>query len=159
MRFYFLLSLALFMNPLWGDVISSREGRLLGGLHGGSYQVGYNDSTGFFGKEKELTIGGLGGGVHMGADWSSAGGIYLAALLGYEYTGVAKTETIGSSALNQSMKNSFFFDVNIGGGHTSCIFLILGVVQTKEFSFCPFWNRTKYFSTDFRFTAHKISKN
>ena len=108
-------------------------GRFLGGLHGGYSSVKYNDcgyilNNDFFVKP----IGGLGGGVHVGGDWSSADGVYLAAFLGYTYTGISKTKNIDDTLAKQSMTNSLFFDVNIGGGHTSCFYGILGIMHTKE---------------------------
>lgn len=139
--------MALSVSPMWGDqVVSSKEGRLLGGLHGGSYGVKYNARSYRFNgldfapeaKFFDKPITGLGGGIHIGGDWSSSGGVYLAAMLGYEYTGISKTENdktfniVGKMDISQSMKNNYFFDLNIGGGHTSCFYLILGVVWTKE---------------------------
>lgn len=139
--------MALSVNPVWGDqVVSSKEGRLLGGLHGGSYGVKYNTHSYRFNgldfapeaKFFDKSITGLGGGIHIGGDWSSSGGVYLAAMLGYEYTGISKTEndktfaSVGKMDISQSMKNNYFFDLNIGGGHTSCFYLILGVMWTKE---------------------------
>jgi hypothetical protein len=143
-----LIGLTAFcVSPVWGDnLVSSREGRLLGGLHGGSYGVKYSThsyyvngvdlapESKFFGK----TIGALGGGIHIGGDWSSSGGVYLAAMLGYDFTKMSKTENgkvLAPGAtmdLSQSMKRNCFFDLNIGGGHTTCLYLILGYTWINE---------------------------
>ena len=129
--------LALGIPSLWADnMVNSREGRFLGGLHGGSYNVQYNEHVvGTRDEEDDFfqkPFSSFGGGVHIGGDWSSPGNVYLAAFLGYTYLGISKTKSVGSVTLSQSMKNAFFFDVNIGGGNTSCFYLILGVQRVKE---------------------------
>lgn len=125
-----------------GLLVSSLGGRFLSGLHGERHGLMYlipiPDTP------LEGPLGAFGGGVHVGGDWSSSGGFYLAAFFGYTHVKFSRNFDVNLSggafsglsggvlSGNFSINHGFFADFNIGAGHVACFYLILGVERIKE---------------------------